>query len=93
MTNKSPGIFAAGDVAGSPDKLKLIVSGLGEAAMAVNHAKVYISCESKSFPGHSSKMVPRQRKEKSGDTTDKQISPVVSEASVGGQTYTAYPVS
>ena len=45
-----------------PGKLKLIATGFGEAAIAVNHAKVFIDPESDSFPGHSSTTVPRQRK-------------------------------
>ncbi|HOB75932.1 MAG TPA: NAD(P)/FAD-dependent oxidoreductase [Phycisphaerae bacterium] len=62
METNLPGIFAAGDVVSYPGKLKLIATGFGEAAIAVNHAKVFIDPESDSFPGHSSTTVPRQRK-------------------------------
>jgi thioredoxin reductase (NADPH) len=61
MRTSLPGVFAAGDVASFPGKLKLIATGFGEAATAVNHAKVFIDPGSKSFPGHSSTIVPRQR--------------------------------
>lgn len=62
METNLPGIFAAGDVVSYPGKLKLIATGFGEAAIAVNHAKVFIDPESDSFPGHSSTTVPKQRK-------------------------------
>lgn len=64
METSTPGVFAAGDVASYPGKLKLIVTGFGEATMAVNHAKVFIDPASKSFPGHSSATVPKQHKER-----------------------------
>lgn len=62
METNLPGVFAAGDVVSYPGKLKLIATGFGEAAIAVNHAKVFIDPESDSFPGHSTSLVPRQRK-------------------------------
>lgn len=49
-----PGIYAVGDVCSFPNKLKLIATGVGEAATAVCLAKVHIDPESKLFPGHSS---------------------------------------
>ncbi|HSW46400.1 MAG TPA: NAD(P)/FAD-dependent oxidoreductase [Phycisphaerae bacterium] len=61
METNLPGVYAAGDVASYPGKLKLIATGFGEAAMAVNHAKAFIDPASKSFPGHSSALVPKQR--------------------------------
>ena len=61
METNLPGVYAAGDVASYPGKLKLIATGFGEAAMAVNHAKAFIDPSSKSFPGHSSALVPKQR--------------------------------
>lgn len=63
METSLPGVFAAGDVASYAGKLKLIVTGFAEAATAVNHAKAFIDPASKSFPGHSSATVPKQRKE------------------------------
>jgi thioredoxin reductase (NADPH) len=62
MRTNLPGVFAAGDVASYPGKLKLIATGFGEAAVAVNHAKVQIDPASSSFPGHSTSLVPKQRK-------------------------------
>jgi thioredoxin reductase (NADPH) len=50
------GIYAAGDVATYPGKLKLIVTGFGEAATAVNHIKTYLDPAAKLFPGHSTDM-------------------------------------
>ncbi len=48
------GIYAAGDISTYPGKLKLIATGFGEAATAVNNAKSYIDPTAKAFPGHSS---------------------------------------
>ena len=62
METNIPGVYAAGDVATYPDKIKLIAIGFGEAATAVNHAKVFLDPESKASPGHSTTVVPRQRK-------------------------------
>ena len=39
-------------------KLKLIATGFGEAAIAVNHAKAHIDPTAKVNPGHSSETVP-----------------------------------
>lgn len=49
-----PRIFAVGDVATFGYKLKLIATGVGEAATAVCIAKTYIDENAKLFPGHSS---------------------------------------
>jgi len=51
-----PGVFAVGDVASFGSKLKLIATGVGEAATAVCFAKTYIDPAAKLFPGHSSDM-------------------------------------
>ena len=51
-----PGVFAVGDVCSFEGKLKLIATGVGEAATAVCFAKTYIDPEAKLFPGHSSDM-------------------------------------
>ncbi len=56
MMSNLPGVFAAGDVATYPGKLKLISVGFAEAAIAVNHAKQFIDPSSKLFPGHSSEI-------------------------------------
>lgn len=56
METNLPGVYAAGDVCTYDGKLKLIATGVGEAAIAVNHAKTYIDPTSRAFPGHSSDM-------------------------------------
>ncbi len=54
METNIPGIMAAGDIATYPGKLKLIVTGTGEAAMAVCTAKMRCDPKASYFPGHSS---------------------------------------
>jgi thioredoxin reductase len=54
METNIPGIYAAGDIATFPGKLKLIATGFGEAAIAVNNIKAFIDPKAKFFPGHSS---------------------------------------
>jgi thioredoxin reductase (NADPH) len=49
-----PRLFAVGDVASYGTKLKLIATGVGEAATAVCFAKTYLDPEAKLFPGHIS---------------------------------------
>lgn len=51
-----PGVFAVGDVCTFDGKLKLIATGVGEAATAVCIAKTMIDPSAKLFPGHSSDM-------------------------------------
>jgi thioredoxin reductase len=53
METNIPGIFAIGDVCHHEAKLKLIATGVGEAAIAANYAKVFIDPLAKAFPGHS----------------------------------------
>jgi thioredoxin reductase (NADPH) len=50
------GVWAAGDITTYPGKLKLIATGFGEAATAVNQAVHWIYPEKKVNPGHSSNM-------------------------------------
>jgi thioredoxin reductase (NADPH) len=50
------GVYAAGDVTTYPGKLKLIATGFGEAATAVNQAVHWIYPNKKVDPGHSSNM-------------------------------------
>lgn len=54
MQTNIPGVYAAGDIAGHPGKLKLISTGAGEAAVAVNNAVHYIDPSKQIEPGHSS---------------------------------------
>lgn len=49
-----PGIYAVGDVCSFPGKLKLIATGVGEAASAVCQIKTELDPSAKLFPGHSS---------------------------------------
>jgi thioredoxin reductase (NADPH) len=56
MQTNIPGVFAAGDIATFPGKLKLIATGFGEACIAVNFAKHYLDPKANIFPGHSSNM-------------------------------------
>ncbi|KAA3635248.1 MAG: NAD(P)/FAD-dependent oxidoreductase [Calditrichaeota bacterium] len=53
MRTNIDGIFAAGDVVTYEGKLKLISTGFGEVAVAVNNAKSYIDPKAKVNPGHS----------------------------------------
>jgi ferredoxin/flavodoxin---NADP+ reductase len=53
METNIPGVFAVGDVCSHGAKLKLIATGVGEAAIAANFAKVSIDPAAKAFPGHS----------------------------------------
>ena len=56
MDTGRPGIYAAGDVTTYEGKLKLIATGFGEAAVAVNQAVHWIYPEKKVNPGHSSNL-------------------------------------
>lgn len=56
METNLPGVYAAGDIATHPAKLKLIATGAAEAATAVNFAVTYINPQAKAFPGHSSNL-------------------------------------
>ncbi|XVV04662.1 NAD(P)/FAD-dependent oxidoreductase [Actinosynnema sp. CA-248983] len=47
-------VYAAGDVAQYPGKVKLIATGFGEAATAVNNIAVMLNPDAHLFPGHSS---------------------------------------
>ncbi|OLE22833.1 MAG: ferredoxin--NADP(+) reductase [Actinobacteria bacterium 13_1_20CM_3_71_11] len=54
MLTNQPRIFAAGDIAEYPGKVRLIAVGFGEAATAVNNAAIVIDPSAHLFPGHSS---------------------------------------
>jgi len=54
MATNQPRIFAAGDIAEYPGKVRLIAVGFGEAATAVNNAAIVIDPAAHLFPGHSS---------------------------------------
>jgi thioredoxin reductase (NADPH) len=61
METKIPRVYAAGDVVTYDGKLKLIVTGFGEATVAVCHAKALVDPGAKVFPGHSSESVPEKK--------------------------------
>jgi thioredoxin reductase len=54
MATNLPRVFAAGDIVEYPGKVRLIATGFGEAATAVNNAAVAINPDAHLFPGHSS---------------------------------------
>lgn len=54
MRTKRERVYAAGDVATYRGKVKLIATGFGEAATAVNNAAVELDPSAHLFPGHSS---------------------------------------
>ncbi len=54
MATNQPRIFAAGDIVEYPGKVRLIATGFGEAATAVNNAAIVINPGAHLFPGHSS---------------------------------------
>ncbi|GIF64672.1 ferredoxin--NADP reductase [Asanoa ishikariensis] len=54
MATNLPRVFAAGDITEYPGKVRLIATGFGEAATAVNNAAVAIDPDAHLFPGHSS---------------------------------------
>src|SRR5205085_12125803 len=56
METGRAGIYAGGDITTYPGKLKLIATGFGEAAVAVNQAVHWIYPQKKVAPGHSSNM-------------------------------------
>lgn len=67
METNVPGIYAAGDIVDYPGKLKLIVTGFGEAATAVNNAARYINPQAAVFPGHSSAIMEKKGKAAKSD--------------------------
>lgn len=54
MATNQPRVFAAGDITEYRGKVRLIATGFGEAATAVNNAAVVIDPAAHLFPGHSS---------------------------------------
>ena len=54
METNLAGVYGAGDIVAYPGKVKLIATGFGEAATAVNNAAQYINPKASVFPGHSS---------------------------------------
>ncbi len=80
MRTNIEGVFAAGDIVTYDGKLKLISTGCGEVAVAVNNAKNYIDPKAKVSPGHSTDrhdMVQRKwaRREKAAAGKEKPDAP------------------
>ena len=58
MRTNRKGVFAAGDIATYPGKVKLIAVGFGEVATAVNNAAAVLQPDVGLAPGHSSDSAP-----------------------------------
>ncbi|MBI2903117.1 MAG: NAD(P)/FAD-dependent oxidoreductase [Candidatus Methylomirabilis oxyfera] len=71
METNIPGVYAAGDVAAFPGKVKLIATGFGEAVTAVNNAAHYLDPGMKVFPGYSTTIMKRRERK----AQNKQITP------------------
>ena len=54
METNLRGVYGSGDIVTYPGKVKLIATGFGEAATAVNNAAAYLNPKASVFPGHSS---------------------------------------
>jgi thioredoxin reductase (NADPH) len=53
-----PGVYAAGDIVDYDGKVRLIATGFGEVATAVNNAAAYLNPAVSAFPGHLSDYAP-----------------------------------
>jgi thioredoxin reductase (NADPH) len=84
MQTNLPGIFAAGDIADYPGKIKLIATGFAEAAVAVKSALEYIHPERKvRVPFSSISGIPTQtRSVSAGEPPAERSRAVSSEAGV-----------
>jgi thioredoxin reductase (NADPH) len=58
MATNVPRVYAAGDIVTYPGKVRLIATGFGEVATAVNNAAVLIDPAKPLFPGHSTDARP-----------------------------------
>lgn len=56
METNIPGVYAAGDVCTFEGKVKLIVTGFGEATTAVSNAKTYLDPKARVQPMHSTSL-------------------------------------
>jgi thioredoxin reductase (NADPH) len=64
-----PGVYAAGDIAEYDGKLRLIATGFGEVATAVNNAASFLDPSVKAFPGHLSDYAPAPGQGAAGSPT------------------------
>ncbi len=58
MATSVPGVYACGDICEYPGKVRLIATGFGEVATAVNNAVAYVDPSASVFPGHLSDYAP-----------------------------------
>jgi thioredoxin reductase len=58
MASSVPGVYAAGDICEYPGKVRLIATGFGEVATAVNNAVRFMDPSASVFPGHLSDYAP-----------------------------------
>ena len=58
MATSVPGVYAAGDICEYEGKVRLIATGFGEVATAVNNAVRFMDPEASVFPGHLSDYAP-----------------------------------
>ena len=63
METNLPGVYGAGDIVTYPGKVKLIATGFGEAATAINNAAAYINPKASVFPGHSSSQAVHEKQQ------------------------------
>ena len=68
METNLPGVYGAGDIVTYPGKVKLIATGFGEAATAINNAAAYINPKASLFPGHSSSQAVHEKQQASVGT-------------------------
>jgi len=69
METTIAGVYAAGDVTAFPGKVKLIATGFGEAATAVNNSAHYINPGMKVFPGYSTTIMKQRERRKQREQT------------------------
>jgi ferredoxin/flavodoxin---NADP+ reductase len=55
-----PGVYAAGDIVEYQGKVRLIATGFGEVATAVNNAAAFLNPDVSAFPGHLSDYAPTE---------------------------------
>jgi ferredoxin/flavodoxin---NADP+ reductase len=58
MRSSVPGVYASGDICEYPGKVRLIATGFGEVATAVNNAYAFLNPGHSAFPGHLSDYAP-----------------------------------
>jgi ferredoxin/flavodoxin---NADP+ reductase len=63
METNLTGVYGAGDIVTYPGKVKLIATGFGEAATAINNAAAYMNPKASVFPGHSSSQAVHEKQQ------------------------------